>query len=363
MVRAVVVGKTGEPPAIEEIELPDPGHGEVRVRMTAAGVCHSDLSLLTGKLPHRTPVVLGHEGVGTVIATGPGVHRVKHGDAVLLNWRPACGTCPACVRGDSFLCGYGDAVSARPYARRADGSELYPGLGVAAFAEETQVPQEALVPVAADLPATTAALLGCAILTGYGAVRNCAKVRPGESVVVYGVGGVGAAALQTARLHQAGEIIAVDLLPDKEDLARACGATRFMTLEQDEGPDVVERVRAATGGVGADHAVECVGSMRVARTAWSSTRRGGTLTVVGAAGRDDHISFSGLELFHSARTVVGCLHGNSVPDRDLPEMVGHIRKGTLDPGTLVTDRIRLDDVPRTLEALGSFRGGRSVVVF
>ncbi|TVL90575.1 zinc-binding dehydrogenase [Streptomyces sp. SAJ15] len=360
MVRAAVLPAVNAPLEIAEIELPDPAPGQVRVRLAAAGVCHSDLSLSNGTLRQPVPAVLGHEGAGTVSAVGAGVTDWALGDRVVLNWAPACGGCHFCGLGEPWLCAAAGAAATAPYATRAaDGGELYPGLGTAVFAEETVVPRSALLPLPDGVPLTDAALLGCAVLTGYGAIHHAARVRPGESVAVFGVGGVGLAVLQSARLAGAGPIVAVDVSPAKEELARAAGATEFVLA----GDETAKRIRALTGGHGADVAVECVGRAETIRTAWSATRRGGRTTVVGIGGKDQQVSFSALELFYFGRTLSGCVYGNCDPARDLPVIAEHVRAGRLDLGSMVTERIGLDGIPAAFEAMLAGRGGRALVVF
>ncbi|MEU8354033.1 Zn-dependent alcohol dehydrogenase [Streptomyces sp. NPDC048845] len=359
MTRAVVLPAVNAPLEISEIELPDPGPGRVRIKLAAAGVCHSDLSLSNGTLRQPVPAVLGHEGAGTVTAVGEGVTAVAPGDAVVLNWAPSCGVCHYCGLDEPWLCVDALAGAGVPYARTPDGRDLYPGLGSAVFADETVVAANAVLPLPGGVPLADAALLGCAVLTGYGAVHHSAKVREGESVAVFGVGGVGLAVIQAARIAGAGKIIAVDVSPEKEDLARKAGATDYVPAAD----DTHKVIRSLTGGHGADVAVECVGRAQTIRTAWSSTRRGGRTTVVGIGRKDDQVSFSALEIFHFGRTLSGCVYGNCDPARDLPVLAGHIRAGRLDPGGMVTDRIGLEDVPAAFDAMVAGRGGRALVVF
>jgi S-(hydroxymethyl)glutathione dehydrogenase/alcohol dehydrogenase len=348
----------GAPLELTEIELPEPGSGKVRVKLAAAGVCHSDLSLSNGVLRAKTPVVLGHEGAGTVVSVGEGVDSVRPGDPVVLNWAPACGRCHLCAIGEPWLCENQYAASVETYAALPDGTGLYPGLGVAAFAEETVVNENAIIPLPEGVPLISAALLGCAVLTGYGAIHNAARVRAGESVVVFGLGGVGLAVLQAARIAGASPIIAVDVTPEKEELARLHGATDFL-LADEQTPKAVRRL---TGGNGADHAVECVGRSTTIRAAWSSTRKGGRVTVVGIGGKDDLVSFSALEIFHFARTLTSCVYGNSDPVKDIPVLAEHVRAGRLDLDSLITDRITLDEIPDAFERMASGKGGRSLIV-
>nr|WP_202451466.1 zinc-binding dehydrogenase [Streptomyces sp. SID4948] len=348
------------PLTVTEIELPDPGPGQVRVRLAAAGVCHSDLSLSNGTLRQPFPAVLGHEGAGTVVAVGEGVDHVAAGDSVVLNWAPACGSCHFCGLGEPWLCANSGSAAAAPYAKlAAGGGDLYPGLGTAVFAEETVVAAAAVLPLPEGIPLTDAALLGCAVLTGYGAVHHSAAIRSGESVAVFGVGGVGLAVLQSARIAGAGQIVAVDVSPGKEELARAAGATDFVVA----GEDTAKRIRKLTGGYGTDTAIECVGRADTIRTAWSATRRGGRTTVVGIGGQDQQVSFSALELFYFGRTLSGCVYGNCDPAKDLPVIAGHVRAGRLDLSGMVTDRIGLDGIPAAFEAMTAGRGGRALIVF
>ncbi|MFC7219355.1 zinc-binding dehydrogenase [Streptomyces polyrhachis] len=358
MVRAIVLPAVGSALESADIDLPAPGPGQVRVRLAAAGVCHSDLSLSNGTLRQHVPAVLGHEGAGTVTAVGPDVTGTAVGDEVILNWAPSCGSCHFCGLGEVWLCTEAGAAAAVPYATWS-GGELYAGLGTAAFAQETVVPAKAAIALPAGVDLECGALLGCAVLTGWGAVHNSARVRAGESVVVFGVGGVGLTVLQSARIAGAGQIIAVDVSPEKEELARRAGATDFLLAAD----DTAKTVRRLTGGIGADVAIECVGRADTIRTAWSSTRRGGRTTVVGIGAHDQKVSFSALELFHFGRTLSGCVYGDSDPARDIPLIAGQVRSGALDLASLVTDRITLDAVPAAFDAMRAGKGARSLVVF
>ncbi|MEU6539862.1 Zn-dependent alcohol dehydrogenase [Streptomyces sp. NPDC047000] len=358
-VRAAVLPAVGAPLEITAIDLPDPGPGRVRVRLAAAGVCHSDLSLSDGTMRVPVPAVLGHEGAGTVIAVGEGVTQVAPGAGVVLNWAPSCGRCHACSLGEVWLCAHALSGAAEVYARTADGTGLHPGLNVAAFAEETVVPASCVLPAPDGIPLTEAALLGCAVLTGYGAVHHAARVRAGETVAVFGVGGVGLAAIQAVRIAGAARIVAVDVAPEKEELARKAGATDYLLASGTTSREI----RALTGGQGTDVAVECAGRAASIRAAWDSTRRGGRTTVVGIGGKDQQVTFNALEIFHWARTLSGCVYGNSDPARDLPVLAGHVRAGRLDLDALVTERIGLADIPAAFENMAAGRGGRSLVVF
>ncbi|MFF2329326.1 MULTISPECIES: Zn-dependent alcohol dehydrogenase [unclassified Streptomyces] len=360
MVRAAVLPAVGAPLEVTDIELPEPGPGQVRVRLAAAGVCHSDLSLTNGTMQVPVPAVLGHEGAGTVVSVGEGVGHVAPGDGVVLNWAPSCGRCHACVRGEVWLCANALNGAGALHARRADdGGALHPGLNVAAFAEETVVAAGCVLPVPGGVPLTDAALLGCAVLTGYGAVHHAARLREGETVAVFGAGGVGLAALQAARIAGASRIVAVDVSPEKEELARRAGATDYVVASE----NTAREIRALTDKQGVDAAVECVGRAVTIRTAWESTRRGGRTTVVGIGGKDQQVTFNALEIFHWGRTLSGCVYGNCDPARDLPVLADHIRAERLDLSALVTERITLDGIPAAFDAMLAGKGGRALVIF
>ncbi|WP_306369282.1 Zn-dependent alcohol dehydrogenase [Nocardiopsis sp. CC223A] len=358
-VKAAVFASRGAPPEILDLVLPDPGPGQVRVRIAAAGVCHSDLSLSNGTLAQKWPAVLGHEGTGTIEAVGEGVTSVSPGQHVILNWAPACRACWFCRNGEPHLCEHALDRAAVPYAHLTDGTPVHPGLGCGAFAEATVVGADAVVPLPDGLDPAAGAVLGCAVLTGWGAVNNSAAVRPGQSAVVMGLGGVGLSVLQAARMAGADPVIAVDVSPAKEELARSLGATEFLLADE----HLSKAVRALTDGRGADHVFEVVGSAKVVRTAWSISRRGGTVTVVGVGSVKDEVSFNALELFHQARTLRGCVFGSSDPDRDIPVIAESVRSGELRLEAMVTDEIPLSGVPDAFERMRQGKGGRSLIRF
>ncbi|MDT0330196.1 Zn-dependent alcohol dehydrogenase [Nocardiopsis lambiniae] len=358
-VKAAVFSALGAPPEIRDLVLPDPGPGQVRVRIAAAGVCHSDLSLSNGTLAQKWPAVLGHEGAGTVEAVGEGVTSVSPGQHVILNWAPACRACWFCRNDEPHLCKHALDRAAVPYAHLTDGTPVHPGLGCGAFAEATVMDADAVVPLPDGLDPAAAAVLGCAVLTGWGAVNNSAAVRAGQSAVIMGLGGVGLSALQAARLAGADPVIAVDVSPAKEELARSLGATEFLLADE----HLFKAVRALTGGRGADHVFEVVGSAKVVRTAWNISRRGGTITVVGVGSAHDEVTFNALELFHQARTLRGCVYGSSDPARDVPIVAESVRSGDLKLAAMVTDEIPLEGVAAAFERMSQGKGGRSLIRF
>ncbi|MFG2730535.1 Zn-dependent alcohol dehydrogenase [Streptomyces canus] len=359
MVKALVAHGAAAELSIEDIELPEPAPGEVRVKVRAAGVCHSDLSMINGTLTPEFPLILGHEAAGVVIATGPDVTRVAEGDHVVINWSPACRRCWFCQQGEPWLCVTTEGVSSRPRGRLADGTAAHVTLGVGALAEEVVVSEQALIRLPPELPLAEAALMGCAVLTGVGAVRNTAGVRPGESVAVLGLGGVGLSTVAGARLAGADPIIAVDVSAEKESLARAAGATDFLLSDK----TLPKGVRSLTGGRGADHVFECVGRATTIRAAWQSSRRGGNCVVVGMGARDDSVSLSALELFHFARTLTASVYGSADADHDVPLIAAAALDGSLDLSALVTHRIALADVPEAFERMRRGEGARSLVLF
>jgi S-(hydroxymethyl)glutathione dehydrogenase / alcohol dehydrogenase len=357
VIKASVMTTVDGPQVIREIELRELGPTDVHVKIAAAGVCHSDLSLGTGVLVQPFPAVLGHEGSGTVLAVGSEVVHVAPGDHVVLNWAPPCRACWFCVNHEPWLCENAMTPGDAPWAT-LDGAQVYPALGTGTFADETVVPARAVIPIPVDVPLEVAALLGCAVLTGVGAVSNTARVRPGESVLVIGLGGIGLSALQGARLAGAGAIIAADVSADKADLAERCGATQFL-LSAD---DLAKQVRRLTEGRGADVAVECVGRASTIRQAWSSTRRGGRTVVVGIGRNDDRAEFGALEIFHFARSLTGCVFGSTDPDVQIPQLIAAWQAGQLDLEALATDRGGLADIDAAFARMRDGHGGRTLIV-
>ena len=338
--KAVLTREVGGPLTVEQIRLNPPGPGEVRVRIEAASLCHSDLSLATGVMNQVRPAVLGHEASGVITELGPDVTGLAVGDPVLLLWNPPCRNCWFCDNDQAHLCEHASDRTQHPYAVDATGEAVYPGLSTAAFAQETVVAANACYPLPEDIPLAEAALLGCAVTTGVGAVRTTASVREGESVVVIGLGGVGLSAVQGARMAGANPIIAVDRVPEKLELARRFGATAAL----EAGPDVRKQVRDLTEGRGADHVFDCVGLASTIKDGWKMARRGGALTIVGIGGKTEVVDFSSLELFYFARRVIPCVNGSLDALRDLPAYFDQIRDGSLDLKSLVSRETDLDGV-------------------
>jgi S-(hydroxymethyl)glutathione dehydrogenase/alcohol dehydrogenase len=356
-VRAALLRTVGEPMSVETIHLRAVGPGDVRVRIERTGVCHSDLSLARGVLAQPAPAVLGHEACGTVVEVGSDVGDVAEGQRVILLWITPCGKCFHCEHGETHLCVTGSQRAGEPHAVTEQGEPVYPGLGVASFAEQTVVPRAAVVPLPDDIDTADAALLGCAVTTGVGAATTTAQVTPGSSVLVIGLGGVGLSVVQGARLAGAARIVAVDRNPEKADAARTAGATDFVPADE----STKKVVRGLTEGRGADFAFDCVGSSRTIRDMWSMTRRGGSCTVVGVGGKDDMVSFSALELFHFARTLRGCVAGSLDAATDLPRFFDWVRSGELDLRPLVTGHGGLADIDRAFAEMAEGHGIRTVI--
>jgi S-(hydroxymethyl)glutathione dehydrogenase / alcohol dehydrogenase len=359
-VKAVVLRQVGQPTAVEELELRPLGRHEVRVQLAASGVCHSDLSLRDGSIPTLLPGTLGHEGAGVVAEVGDDVTTVTPGEHVVLTWTVPCRSCPHCLRGEAQLCLHGyDHAYGDPYAESAAGP-VWPGLGVGSLAEQTLLPAAAVVAVDRSLRLDHAALLGCGVATGVGAVMRTAAIRPGESVLVIGCGGVGLAAIQGARLAGAAPIIAADRVAAQLPAAKANGATD--TIDASE-VDLAAAVRELTGGAGVDHGIEVVGKPVTIRAAYDATRRGGKVTLVGAAGIEEAVTFPALGLMAEGKTIQGSVYGATDPARDIPVLAELARRGLLDLEALVTRRIGLDDVEAAFADMAAGRGARSVVCF
>ena len=372
-IRGAVLREMGLPPPyaesrpleIAELELGPPGPGELLVRVRAAGLCHSDLSVIDGSRPRPMPMALGHEAAGEVVEAGPDAGAFRVGDHVVLAFVPSCGACAPCRAGRAALCEPGAAANAAGTLLSGDRHLRGPGdetlnhhLGVSAFCDHIVVSARSAVLVDDDLPFELAALFGCAVLTGVGAVINAAGVAPGESVAVFGLGGVGLAALLGAVVSGALPIVAVDVVAEKLELARELGATAAIPA----GEGAVAEVREATGG-GADHAIETVGSERVLADAYAATRRGGTTTSVGLPHPDRMLSIPAVSLVAEERTLKGSYLGSSVPARDLPRLISLHRAGRLPVERLLTHRIALEQVNDGFDRLVRGEAVRQAIVF
>jgi alcohol dehydrogenase len=354
-----------KPLAIEEIELAPPGPGEVLVKIAAAGLCHSDLSVINGDRPRPMPMALGHEAAGVVEQLGEGVTDLKRGDHVVLVFVPSCGHCAPCAEGRPALCEPGAAANgagtllsgARRIAR--NGTPLNHHLGCSAFAEYATVSRRSLVKIDPELPLDEAALFGCAVLTGVGAVVNTAQVKVGQTVAVVGLGGVGLASLLGARAAGARQIVAVDLSDEKLALATSLGATHTFNAGQ---PDAMETIKAATGG-GVDFAIEMAGSTRAFDLAYRITRRGGTTVTAGLPPPSATWPLSPVNLVAEERTIKGSYIGTAVPSRDLPRYIDLYRQGRLAVDRLMTGRMKLEEINQGFDLLHEGKAVRQVIVF
>ena len=354
------------PLEIETVRLQPPGRGEVRVRVRAAGLCHSDLSVIDGSRPRPLPMLLGHEATGEVVELGEGVSGLRLGDHVVFSFVPMCGHCDHCACGRPVLCEAGAAANVAGTLldggmrlRDAGDAPLHHHLGVSGFAEYAVVSERSAVRIDPDLPPSIAALFGCAVMTGMGAVVNTAGVRPGESVAVFGLGGVGLSSVLGAAACSAWPLVAVDVVPAKLALARELGASHC--IDAREG-DVAAQVREATRG-GADHAVETAGSERVLATAYAATRRGGCTITVGLPAPDRMFSVPAVGLVAEERTVKGSYMGSAVPRRDIPRYIALHRAGRLPVERLLTHTLGLDDINTGFDRLAGGEAIRQVVLF
>lgn len=353
------------PLAIDEMDLRAPGRGEVLVRIAAAGLCHSDLSVINGDRPRPTPMLLGHEAAGIVDALGEGVDDLARGDHVVLVFVPSCGHCVPCAEGRPALCvagaasnGAGTLLGGHRRIFRGD-ETINHHMGCSAFAEYAVVSRNSLVKIDPELALEEAALFGCAVLTGVGAVVNTAKVPMGATVAIVGLGGVGLAALLGAVASGASRVVAVDLAADKRDFAMTLGATDAFDAA---APNAIDAIRDATGG-GVDYALEFAGSAKALEAAYRITRRGGTTVTAGLPHPTATMPLPVTHLVAEERTVKGSYIGTCVPARDLPRYVSLYRQGRLPVDKLLTHRLALEDINAGFERLRVGKAIRQVVVF
>jgi len=372
-IKAAVLNQMGvKPPyaasrplSVEEVELDPPGPSEVLVKIAAAGLCHSDLSVINGDRPRPTPMVLGHEAAGIVEELGAGVGDLKKGDHVVMVFMPSCGHCLPCAEGRPALCEPGGAANvagsllsgARRLKRGA--TPLNHHMGVSAFAQYATVSRRSLVKIEPDLPLDEAALFGCAVLTGVGAVLNTARVTPGSTVAVVGLGGVGLASVLGAILAGARRIVAIDLADDKLALAKSLGATDTFNAAS---PHCAEQVRAETEG-GVEFAFELAGSVKAMELAYKITRRGGTTVTAGLPPPTHTFPVPQANLVGEERTIKGSYIGTSVPVRDIPRYIALYKQGRLPVNRLMSGRLKLEDINLGFDRLAEGKAVRQVVVF
>jgi S-(hydroxymethyl)glutathione dehydrogenase / alcohol dehydrogenase len=356
--KAVVVHEVGRI-AVEQVELAPPKAFEVKIKMAAAGVCHSDLSVLNGTIPHPFPVVLGHEGAGVVEAVGEGVNHTKPGDHVVMSFVPNCGRCFHCVRGEAFLCRAtprGGAMLDGTQRLKLGDKPLAAFCSLGNMAEYVVCPAMSVVPVSKDIPLHVAALIGCGVTTGVGAVINTAKVRPGSTVAVFGCGGVGIAIVQGARIAGASRIFAIDVSDEKLELAKRFGATDV--LRADDAP---KSLIAQTDGIGVDYAFEAIGLGTVVEAALQATRRGGTAVAVGVGKLTDSIKLNALGFPLSGKTLASSMFGSANPLYDFPKLLALYRSGKLDLENMVSRTYSIEEAPQAFQDLERGLNTRGVI--
>jgi alcohol dehydrogenase len=352
------------PLKIQELELSPPKAGEVLVEVKAAGLCHSDLSVISGDRPRPVPMVLGHEAAGIVLEVGDGVSSLGSGDHVVMVFVPSCGHCMPCSEGRPALCEPGNAANGRGEllggGRRLSfhGEPVHHHLGVSAFASHAVLSEYSLIKVDPSIPFEIVALFGCAVLTGVGAVINTAGIRAGQSVAVVGLGGVGLSAVLGAVVAGASRIVAVDLSDDKLDFARRLGATDCFNAARDT---VVDEIREATKG-GVDYGIEMAGSVRALETAFAVSRRGGVTITAGLANPSCRFSISPVTLVGEERVVRGSYIGSCVPRRDIPRFVALHQRGLLPVDKLLTNKGHLNGINEAFDCLARGKTVRHIIV-
>lgn len=351
--RAAVLHEIGQEKleVLDDVEAVGFGPGKVKLRIRATGLCHSDVSAMSGVLPQPAPFIPGHEGAGEVVDVGDGVTGLSAGDRVLVCWLPACGDCPSCKRGQTHLCLAGFMNAGTPNFKRP-GGDVFGFAGTGTFTEEVVVGAGCAVPIPDDVPFEIAALIGCGVTTGLGAAINTAQVEAGSSVAVIGCGGVGISTIQGARVQGAAQIIAVDPVASRREAALRFGATE--AVAPGELADAKQRV---TGGEGFDYVFEVVGKSATARTAYENTRRGGTLCVVGAGAMDDTFQVNMFELFFDEKRILPSMYGGGDVLRSYERAIALWRAGRIDLESMITHRVRLDGIN---DALDQMRTGEAL---
>ena len=356
-VKGVIARSKGAPVEVVDIVVPDPGPGEAVVAIQACGVCHTDLHYREGGINDEFPFLLGHEAAGLVEAVGEGVTEGAPGDFVILNWRAVCGECRACAKGEPQYCFA--THNAKQKMTLTDGTELSPALGIGAFAEKTLVAAGQCTKVP-EADAAAVGLLGCGVMAGFGAAVNTGGVRRGESIAVFGCGGVGNAAIAGAKVAGATTIIAVDVDDRKLEWAKEFGATHTVNAKNE---DPVEKIRELTGGHGADVVVEAVGRPETYEQAFYARDLAGRVVLVGVPTPDLKITLPLIEVFGRGGSLKSSWYGDCLPSRDFPMLVDLYRQGRLDLDGFVTERIGIEDVEAAFDKMHGGNVLRSVVVY
>jgi S-(hydroxymethyl)glutathione dehydrogenase/alcohol dehydrogenase len=359
--RGAVLRNTGDTDLdiVDDLIVDDPAPGQVSINIKATGLCHSDLSGMTGTIPQPAPCVLGHEGAGIITGVGEGVTSVKEGDHVIVAWSPPCGHCKFCIDlKRPNLCATIQFEETIKQKFHQGGGDIFGFAGAGTFAEHTIMPEQGVVKIDEDVPLELASLIGCAVMTGVGAVINTAKVIPGSSVVVFGAGGIGISVIQGARIAGAAEIVAVDMVDSKLETAKTFGATHAVKPD-----DLEELKQQLTGGDGFDYAFEAIGLASTMRASFDAVRRGGTATIVGVGKMDEMVSFSAFELFFAEKALLGSYYGTTDVRSDFARLIRLWRAGMLDLEGMVTHTMDISDVNLALENMRKGEVVRQVLTF
>ncbi len=359
-VKAAVCRQFGSPLSVEWVELAAPGPGEVRVRLSACAICHSDITYISGAWGGDLPAVYGHEGVGVVESLGTGVSKVHEGERVLVTLLRACGECLFCRSGDEPLCEGEVPLNTNSPLTDPQGSPIAQGLRTAGFAEAVVVSESQIAPIPADIPAPSAALLACGVITGYGAVARVAGVPPGSCVVTLGAGGVGLNCIQAAAIVGALTNIAVDLSPNKLEAAMTFGATHVLNATR---PDVVDEIKTLTAGRGADYVFVATGSGAAIAVAPLLVRRGGTVVLVGMAPSGLKVEYEPLDIANDSIRLIGSKMGGARLQTDIPALLAHYRSGRLKLDELVSGCYPLEDINKAIDSVKRGEALRNVIVF
>jgi S-(hydroxymethyl)glutathione dehydrogenase/alcohol dehydrogenase len=364
--KAAICYEHNQPVRVDDVTLDPPRRDEVRVRLAATGVCHSDFSFVTGLLRGKLPCVLGHEGAGVIEEVGEGVGHLARGDKVVLSWVTPCGRCYFCRLAKPHLCEVGERINKTNRMPdgttrvHKDGQELNVFSAIGTMAEFAVAPANAAVKLPPDAPLDKCALLGCAVTTGVGAVFNTARVTPGSSVAVFGAGGVGLNVIQGASIAGAERIVAVDAHPAKLELARTFGATDVVDASKE---DPVESIRALTAGRGVDYAFEAIGTKRTVEQAFEATRKAGTCVVIGLGSIKESVSLNLFFLPLLEKRLLGCWYGSADVHRDIPRLLSLYRSGKLKLDALVTRTYALEEINEAFAAMNSGANARGVILF
>jgi S-(hydroxymethyl)glutathione dehydrogenase/alcohol dehydrogenase len=357
--RAAVLNAYNEPLVIEELSAPNLGPNEVRVHIDASGVCHSDLTVQKGGVPMPPPLILGHEGSGTVIEVGDAVTRVKKGDRIIASFTAMCGNCWFCLHDKSNLCQRTTDTMLATRGIKSDGTNVFGMTGLGTFSDEMVLSELQAVPIQTELPAEVLALIGCGVTTGVGASLNTAQITPGSSVAVIGCGGVGQAVIQGARIAGAARIFAIDPVEMKRKTAEQNGATDL--IDPNAG-DPIEAVKEATGGRGADFVLEVIGLPETIIQAFNTARSGGTVVVVGMPRVEAMVTMPAFPLFSDEKNLKGCMYGSSQNRRDFQRYVDLVETGRLNVADMVSRRIKIDEINDAFRAMEAGEVIRSVIL-